>query len=85
VALGLDYVFDTSELDAYLEKMAHTFPPELGYTKGLSMVAPEQLPEVVDILLRWGYAESDLQQVLGGNLLRLAQLDVNPVRAGSAR
>ena len=29
VALGLDYVFDSAEMDAYLAEMAHTFPPEL--------------------------------------------------------
>jgi membrane dipeptidase len=74
VALGLDYVFDSAELDAYLDKMAHTFPPELGYAKGMRMVAPEQLPEVVGLLLQWGYGEADLQQVLGGNLLRLANM-----------
>ena len=73
VALGLDYVFDTQELDDYLAKMSHTFPAELGYEKGVRMVAPEQLPGIVEILQNWGYGDSDLQAVLGGNLMRLAR------------
>lgn len=73
VALGLDYVFDTQELDDYLAKMGHTFPAELGYQKGIRMVAPEQLPSVVETLQNWGYSDADLQAVLGGNLMRLAR------------
>ena len=73
VALGLDYVFDTQELDDYLAKMGHTFPPELGYQKGMRMVAPEQLAGIVEALQSWGYSDADLQAVLGGNLMRLAR------------
>ncbi len=82
VALGLDYVFDTQELDDYLAKMGHTFPAELGYEKGVRMVAPEQLDSVVQILLDWGYAEADLQSVLGGNLMRLARTVWKPTVQG---
>jgi membrane dipeptidase len=73
VALGLDYVFDTQELDDYLSKMAHTFPAELGYEKGVRMVAPEQLEAIVLALQRIGYRDADLRAVLGGNLMRLAR------------
>ena len=66
-------MFDTQELDDYLAKMSHTFPAELGYEKGVRMVAPEQLPGIVEILQNWGYGDSDLQAVLGGNLMRLAR------------
>ena len=73
VAIGLDYVFDTQEMDDYLAKMAHTFPLELGYEKGVRLVAPEQLEEIVQILLSWGYPNVDIQALLGGNLMRLAR------------
>ena len=73
VALGLDYVFDSQEMDDYLAKMAHTFPPELGYQKGLRMVAPEQLEGIVEALQKLGYSDADLRAVLGGNLMRLAR------------
>lgn len=73
VALGLDYVFDSQEMDDYLAKMAHTFPPELGYQKGVRMVAPEQLESIVHVLQKLGYSDTDLRAVLGGNLMRLAR------------
>ena len=72
-ALGLDYVFDSQEMDDYLARMAHTFPAELGYEKGVRMVAPEQLEGIVQVLQKWGYRNADLQAVLGGNLMRLAR------------
>ncbi len=72
VGLGLDYVFDSAEMDAYLAKMRHTFPPGLGYDLGVKMVHPEQLHEIVAILMSLGYADADLAQMLGGNLMRVA-------------
>lgn len=73
VSIALDYVFDTQELDEYLQKMQHTFPPGLGYASGARFVAPEQLPEIVEVLQGWGYRDEDLRALLGGNLLRLAR------------
>ena len=73
VALGLDYVFDTQEMDDYLSKMSHSFPAELGYEKGVRMVAPEQIEAIVTTLQTWGYSDVDLRAVLGGNLMRLAR------------
>ena len=72
VALGLDYVFDAGELDDYLARMAHAFPAELGYHKGVRMVAPEQLEGIVLTLMNWGYQNVDILAVLGGNLMRVA-------------
>jgi membrane dipeptidase len=73
VALGLDFVFDQVEVDAALAAMAHTFPPELGYGKGMNFVPPEQLEEIVDGLLRLGYAAADIEAILGGKLMRVAR------------
>jgi membrane dipeptidase len=84
VALGLDYVFDTQELDDYLEKMGNIFPAELGYQKGVLMVAPEQLEGIVQILMNWGYQDADIQAVLGGNLMRLARQVWKSPRAAAA-
>lgn len=72
VALGLDYVFDRRELDEAL-KDSKKFPPQLGYTGGFELVAPEALEQIVDRLSRLGYAERDLGAILGGNLIRVAQ------------
>jgi membrane dipeptidase len=73
VAIALDYVFDRGELDDYVRRMAHTFPPGLGYELGGRFVPPEQIEDIVSVLLRWGYRDEDLQAILGGNWMRLAR------------
>lgn len=69
--ISLDFVFDMSELEEYMEKMKHTFPPGLGYENGIRFVAPEQLTEIVAVLQGWGYKDDALRAILGGNLMRL--------------
>ena len=73
VSIALDYVFDMGEIEAYMATMQHTFPPDLGYSATPAFVAPEQLPEIVQTLLDWGYGTDDLRDILGGNLMRLAR------------
>jgi membrane dipeptidase len=80
VSIALDYVFDLGELEEYLAKMKHTFPPEIGYSAESAFVAPEQLPEIVATLLGWGYREDDLRDILGGNLMRLARAVWKPAK-----
>lgn len=74
VALGLDYVYDTSEFDELLAKMPETFPASLGYKPGMSMpmVEPERIPLIGQALLDLGYPETAVEGVLGKNLMRLA-------------
>ncbi len=73
VSIALDYVFDMSELEEYLQKMRHTFPPGLGYELGARFVPPEQIEEIVATLQGLGYGDADLKALLGGNLQRLAR------------
>jgi membrane dipeptidase len=73
VGLGLDYVFDRAELDEYLAKNAHLFPPSEGYDARLNMLEPEQLPEIANQLVQLGYSDEDLRGILGGNHLRVAE------------
>lgn len=72
VGISLDYVFDQQELDAFLKANPETYPPELGYGKGLKMVRPEQIPEIAASLSQLGYSEQDMRSILGGNHLRIA-------------
>lgn len=72
VGLGLDYVFDQAELDAAVSDPT-IFPPELGYQAGIQMLRPEAIEEIVERLLRLGYADEDVRAILGGNLLRVAK------------
>ena len=73
VGLGLDYVFDPSEMDEVVAQNPQWFPPGEGYGGTLEMVPPERMPEIVESMLRLGYAEDDVRAILGGNLLRVAR------------
>jgi membrane dipeptidase len=71
VALGLDYVFDNDELLEYFTAHPELFGGDADLPDH-QFVAPEQIPEIVECLLDLGYAELDIQRVLGLNLLRVA-------------
>ena len=62
--IGLDYVFDSQELDDYIAAMPDTFPPHL-YREGIRMVAPEQLGDTVAALQDKGYRDDDLHAIPG--------------------
>jgi membrane dipeptidase len=81
VGLGLDYVFDTQELEDFLKANPKTFPAEEGYTAGVQMVEPERIPELVDEMLRRGYPDDAIRRILGGNHLRVARQVWKPVQS----
>jgi len=71
--LGLDYVFDTQELDDFVKANPQMFPAEEDYPAGVKMVAPEQTGEIAAALFRRGYRPAEVKKVLGGNFLRVAK------------
>ncbi|HVT35318.1 MAG TPA: membrane dipeptidase [Nevskiaceae bacterium] len=73
VGIGLDYVFDSKELDDFVTGNPHIFPPELGYGAGIRMVEPERIPAIAEALLASGWSDADLGGFLGANNLRVAQ------------
>jgi membrane dipeptidase len=76
VALGLDYVYDNSEVLEYMQKNPQLFGADAqAQLQGArcDFVAPEQIPEITECLRAMGYAETDLAKVLGLNLLRIAR------------
>ncbi|HMH27811.1 MAG TPA: membrane dipeptidase [Steroidobacteraceae bacterium] len=73
VGLGLDYVFDTAELEEYLKANPHIFPPAEGYGDSFGQVQPEQLPDIVSDLFARGYTVSDVRKIIGGNFRRIAR------------
>lgn len=73
VGLGLDYVFDTQELDDFVKAHPDLFPPEKGYGTGIAMVEPERFPEIAEALLKRGYPEAAVEGILGHNSLRVAR------------
>lgn len=74
VGLGLDYVFDQVELDAFIAANATTFPSGYGYTETgrVQFASPAQLPEVSSRLVGLGYSTDAIRGILGGNFFRVA-------------
>ncbi len=72
VGLGLDYVFDCSELDEYLRQSPSFFPPGIDVAGGMGMVAPEAIGAVVEGLARANFNDTHIRQILGENWLRIA-------------
>lgn len=73
VGLGLDYVFDRSELDEAVKRNPGLFPVGFDRPEDLQMVAPESLPLIAEALVREGLSEGQIRNVLGENWLRIAQ------------
>jgi membrane dipeptidase len=73
VGIGLDYVFDLSELSEYLQKSPESFPPISGQARSYTQVEPERFPLIAEALLKRGYQEEDVQGILGQNNLRIAR------------
>lgn len=72
VGIGLDYVFDVSDLETELTQHSDLFPTD--YPQGAfdQFVPPERLPEITAALVDLGYPDDDIVGILGGNLLRVA-------------
>jgi len=74
VGLGLDFVFDRADLNAFMVANAATVPHGHGYTDSgpLQFASPAQLPEVMKGLTGLGYPASAISGILGGNFFRVA-------------
>lgn len=73
VGLGLDYVFDISELEDYVKKYPEKFPAQSRQAGSYTQVEPERFPAIADALLKRGYSEADVQGVMGHNNMRVAR------------
>ncbi|MFV1988875.1 MAG: dipeptidase [Gemmatimonadota bacterium] len=73
VGLGLDYVFDLSELEKYVKSQAETFPARFGYDREFLFVEPEQTPMIAERLVELGYSQDAVASILGGNWMRVAR------------
>jgi membrane dipeptidase len=73
VGLGLDYMFDMAGVEETLAKNADMWPAAWGYKPGIKLFAPEQLPELTETLLDRGHSEGNIEKILGGNMLRVAE------------
>jgi len=72
VGLGLDYVFDTGELEDLIRQNPGAFPAALHQPGSYLQVEPERFPVIAEGLLKMGYTDTDVQGILGHNNLRIA-------------
>jgi membrane dipeptidase len=73
VGLGLDYVFDVSEVEDYIRQHPDKFPASMLKPGGYTQVEPERFPQIAEGLLDKGYSDSDVRGILGDNNLRIAR------------
>ena len=74
--IGLDYPFpvDGLDLDGLLVRHPEIWPPSQGYGTGEYRNAePEQLPELTALMVRAGYGDDVIRDILGRNFLRVAR------------
>jgi len=72
VGLALDYVYDLEEMNAWLSDRPDLFPPEKGYGSNFTLVAPEGIPALIDLMVGHGYPQEAIIKIIGGNHLRVA-------------
>jgi microsomal dipeptidase-like Zn-dependent dipeptidase len=72
VGIGLDTVFDATELNAYCRARPDEWPMTRDPNwSGFNYALPEQLAELTDLMARAGYPESAIRQILGENYVRI--------------
>lgn len=73
VAIALDYLFRSGELQEPGRADPAMWPPEWGYGSGSGNLPPEALPAIADGLSGLGYADADVRGIMGENLMRVAE------------
>jgi membrane dipeptidase len=72
VGIGLDWVYDMESLMVLVKQMAQTYP-DGAYDRKIAVAQPEQLPQLTEGLLKRGYGEEDVRNILGMNWVRVAR------------
>ena len=73
VGISLDYAAGEAEIGSLLGSKPDIWPAGQGYdTPKMRFAAPEQLPELAEVLLERGWADDDVRGVLGANFRRVA-------------
>jgi membrane dipeptidase len=71
VGLGIDYLFDTDELEAHIKAHPAMYPPDL--CESVATVEPEAMPQIVEGLCELGLSDAAVRAILGENWLRIAR------------
>lgn len=71
VGIGLDCIFDDEEISTYVKNNPETFPATHGFNNA-AVAIPEQFMEIGELLQLKGYADYDINNILGNNFFRVA-------------
>ncbi len=85
VGIGLDVVYDSDALNAYVRSRPDEWPIARDPSwQGFRYVMPEQTSELTGLMLDHGYADEDVLNILGGNYVRICrQVWQRPAPAGA--
>jgi membrane dipeptidase len=72
VGLGLDYVFDRTDLDDYVRLNPTLFPLGADTASSIGLVEPEAMVEIAEGLVRDNLTDTQIRGILGENWLRIA-------------
>lgn len=72
VGIGLDYVYDTQELEDCVQENPSLFGDSLQGAERFTFVPPTALPEIQAHLIQRGLNREEVHCILGGNLVRVA-------------
>ena len=75
VALGTDHVYFKGIFDEFMQKNALVYPShyDVASVDTWHSIGPNQLPEIVEAMLRRGYRQERIKKILGGNFMRVAR------------
>lgn len=72
VGIGLDYVYDMDAFVRMADENRKTYPEDGGYFGNhLDQVEVNQIPQITEALLKMGYSNEDVSDILGGNWMRI--------------
>ncbi len=72
ISLGLDLVYFQEMLPLFFEKSGVSYPS--GYLGSMDGIQPEQIDEIIEMLLSQNYSKDNIIKILGGNFLRVASI-----------
>lgn len=72
VGLGLDYVFDRTELSEYMRTNPLLFPSDMNIAGDPKMVGPESMGAIAEGLSKERLTDAQIRGILGENWLRVA-------------
>lgn len=74
VGIGLDYVYDLEALLHFAQNHPEQYPKEGGYFDvEIKQVTHAHIPQVAEALLKLGYSEQSVKNILGQNWLRVLE------------